>query len=128
MKFRLLARVYFEREADRKLIPPELNGLCPTECVNSVRYYNPQRSKYCSDCPHKIERDSFREHAEETVFETMGACGFNFDKTLSRFYSIRNLEDVSRDKVSAYSAAFLNVYFSEKRRFEAIKDAERKTS
>ena len=128
MKFRLLARVYFEREADRKLIPPELNGLCPTECINSAKYYNPHRIKNCNDCPFKIERDSFKKQTEQTVAEIMGNVSFDFDKTLSRFYSVRNLEDAPREKVTAHSAVFLSVYFSEKRRSEAIKDADKKTS
>lgn len=122
MKLRLLCRVFFEREADRQTIPPEYNN-CPTECGNSPRYYNPQRSKYCDGCPHKLERDSFKEQTEQTVLEIMGATAFDFAAVSALFYAVRNAEDKPREKISVKFAAYLNVYLSEKRRNEAIKDA-----
>lgn len=126
MMFRLLCRVWFEHEADRRQLPPELNN-CPVECVNSDRYYNPHRARYCDTCPHKLERDSFKDHAEREIFEIIGnRARFDFEKTLSLFYQVRNLEDAPREKISVKMAAFLGAYLSEKRRHEAIKDAKPK--
>lgn len=126
MIFRLLCRVYFDREESRRQLPPELNN-CPVECVNSDRYYNPHRARYCDTCPHKLERDSFKEQVETVISEIIGdRARFDFEKTLSLFYQVRNLEDAPREKISVKMAAFLGAYLSEKRRHEAIKDAERK--
>lgn len=123
MSLRIVARVFFERAENRATIPPELSN-CPTECVNSARYFDINRRKPCDICPHKKERDAFKAQAIETVLEMTGKH-FDFDKTLSAFYQIRNMEETTSDKISVKSAVMRGVYFSEKNRSERIKDAER---
>ena len=127
MKFRLVARVFFERETERKKLPPELNN-CPTECPNSPRYYDAKRFKFCEGCPHRLERENFKAECGQAVSDTLGQVKFDFEKTVSVFYQMRNLEEVAADKISVRTAAHLSVYRSEKNRAEAIKEAERKAN
>lgn len=124
MMFRLVARVFFEREEERRKLPAEISN-CPTECPNAPKYYDPRRSKQCVDCPHRIEKENFKLQAEDTIFEIMGKRKFDFDKILNVFYQIRSLEDVANQKYSVKSGIFLGVYFQEKNRAEKLRESRK---
>lgn len=125
--FRLTCRTYFEREPERKQIPFELNN-CPVECPHLPNYYDARRYKYCDECPHKIEKDKFRERVENLMFEfTNQACPYKFDEVLPAFYSAKSITEADRldTSISVKTAELASIYRSEKNRADEIKDAEK---
>lgn len=116
------------RKEARKAIEPEYNH-CPVECLNSPRYYDAARAKYCDSCPHKLEKDAFREEVETTLQETVGGrVKFGFDDCLPVFYSLLNVSDAAVNNLSVKRAQMLGVYLSEKNRAEEIEERERQAS
>jgi hypothetical protein len=55
----------------------------------------------------------------------LGTDKFKFDRMLSAFYQVLNLEDLPKDKMSIKTASMLGIYNREKRRFDRIKELER---
>lgn len=122
---RFIARVYFLRKSARKAIEPEFNN-CPIECLNSAKYYDAARFKYCDSCPHKIEKDGFREEVEGELRAILGErLKYSFDDVLPVFYSLTGIADADLKSLSAKRAEMYSVYMSEKNRADEIEQRER---
>lgn len=126
MKFGFVCRIYFETASQRRDIDPAFSG-CPLECPNSEKYFDLNRYRKCDECPHKIARDDFKLKTVDLIGDFLGekkAEKFRFDKFEQTLFTIINLEDLPKEKMSVKTHKLLSAYLSEKWRFERIEELQ----
>jgi hypothetical protein len=87
-----------------------------------------KRWKFCADCPQKQERDIFKTDTEQLVFDFLGKTDFQFERFERVLYQTINLSELSPERMTIKTAAMVGVYKAEERRWEKIRDAERKAN